>query len=168
MHASTEGLQQYQVSTLTKHMNDKLTKSYWAEMERETMTVMAGFKKDEAYFVPRTKIGLPLATIEECIHKLFPDHYPRWKEEHQSPQGDHSDCAQKFFYRLLPFLVKVLLQDGIYLIVDYPYHEMSIMLHVSTFLKYNLACCRCTISNTICQRTKFPVMQNGLGRKENG
>ena len=29
MHASTEGLQQYQVSTLTKHMNDKLTKSYW-------------------------------------------------------------------------------------------------------------------------------------------
>lgn len=44
MHASTEGLQQHQVSTLTKHMNDKINKSYWAEMERQTMCVMAGFE----------------------------------------------------------------------------------------------------------------------------
>ncbi|CAJ1935065.1 unnamed protein product [Cylindrotheca closterium] len=129
MHASTEGLQQYQVSTLTKHMNDKLTKSYWAEMERRTMTVMAGFDMDEAYNVLRTQIGLPLESIEACIRALFGNDIDRWKREQEAPDGDKSTCAQKFFSRLLPFLVEVLVQDGIYLIIDHPQHEMSIMLH---------------------------------------
>jgi hypothetical protein len=60
MHASTEGLQQHQVSTLTKHQTDKLSQAYWCEMERPTTTVMAGFSMGEAYFVPRKKVGLPL------------------------------------------------------------------------------------------------------------
>jgi hypothetical protein len=100
-------------------------------MERKTMTVMAGFEMEESYFVPRSEIGLPFP-IEECINKLLGTDYARWKSQQASSDGDKSECGEQFFSRLLPWLVEVLIQDGIYLIVDFPEHEMSIVLRVST------------------------------------
>ena len=93
------------------------------------MCVMAGFKLDEPYFVPRTKIGLP-HNIEICINKVLPT-YKQWKQQQQSPTGDKSECAEKFFSRLIPFLVEILLQDGIFLIHEFPDHPMTRHLVVS-------------------------------------
>lgn len=103
-------------------------------MERKTMTVMAGFEMNESYFVPRTEIGLPFP-IEECMNKILGTDFTRWKEEQACDEGDHSDCGQKFFSRLLPYLVEVLVQDGIYFINEFPDHEMSILLVVSAKCK---------------------------------
>ena len=131
MHASTEGLQQHQVSTLTKHQTDKLSQAYWCEMERPTMTVMAGFSMGEAYFVPREKVELPLSNIRECIDKILGRDYSKWEAQQQADKGDKSECGEMFFSRLIPFLIEVLVQDGIYFVHDFPIHQMSNLLQVS-------------------------------------
>ena len=106
---------------------------------------MAGFALDEPYFVPRTKIGLP-ADIDTCIMYVLGSKYQTWKEQQQAPTGDKSECAEKFFSRLIPFLVEILMQDGIFLIKEFPEHPMSQHLMVRTSRWYLFA----TILLTLC------------------
>lgn len=98
----------------------------------QTCKVMSGFRKDEPYFVPRTKVPLPHTIDWYCV-RLLPK-LNVWRQQAQSREGDKSSCAYKFLYRLLPYFVQVLVQDGIYFIRDFPSHPMSNYLKVSFLL----------------------------------
>ena len=109
-------------------------------MERQTMRVMAGFELNEAYVVCRTEIGLPGppgSTPESLARLIFGQQYNIWKSQQQGRRGDKTECGEKFFSRLIPFLVEVLVQDGIYLILDFPNHPMSALLKVRQFLVFH-------------------------------
>ena len=99
--------------------------------------VMAGFSKKEPYFVPRALLKLPFP-VETCIAYLLPN-YGVWCVQQFSPMGDKSETCQKFLNRIIPFLVEVLVQDGIYLIRDFPKHPMSLYLKVSRKQKNNFS-----------------------------
>jgi hypothetical protein len=93
---------------------------------------MSGHKKgDTCYFVPRTQ--LPLArSVEAYCRLLLPD-LAKWRREAKSPQGDKSTCCDKFLNEILPYFVKVLVQDGIYLVDEFPEHPISHLLKVSFY-----------------------------------
>jgi hypothetical protein len=55
---------------------------------------------------------------------LLPE-YDRWLEESQSDIGDKTICADKFLNDILPYLVEVLVTDGIYFTQEFPDHVMS-------------------------------------------
>lgn len=148
------------------------------------MTVMAGFEMSEAYFVPRTEIGLPHGTtIERCMELIFGTRYHKWKDEQASAEGDHSECGTRFFTRLLPYLVEVLVQDGIYLINDFPTHPMSVHLRVSTGAVFRQSCrnlrntsianfsCTCPTYGMNCaakEQTWRRVRELGTGKEDGG
>ena len=105
------------------------------------MKVMAGFSQDESYFVLRTSVDLPLP-IEQLCHLLVPK-LTEWRAQAASPQGDKSTCCTHFLHDIVPFLVEILVQDEIFLIRDFPDHQMSLYLkvkytRVSLFLLYAL------------------------------
>ena len=89
----------------------------------QTCTVMAGFRRTEEYFVPRTHVRLPY-TINYYIEKLLPK-LPTWRNEASSRFGDKSTCSQNWLFDLLPWFIEVLVQDGIYFIHDFPNHCLS-------------------------------------------
>jgi hypothetical protein len=91
---------------------------------------MAGHKRGEAYFVPRTLIPLGPHGIDWCCDLLLPK-LQRWRREARSIQGDKSTCCQKFLNHLIPYFVEVLVQDGVYFIKEFPNHEVSHLLKVS-------------------------------------
>lgn len=89
---------------------------------------MAGFQKEDAYFVPRALIVLPYQ-IMYYVNLLLPQ-YGRWVQETNSTHGDKSDAAKNFLELTLPYYVEVLVQDGIYLVRDFPNHPISLFLKV--------------------------------------
>ena len=99
----------------------------------KTCNVMSGHKVwDREYFVPRT--DLPLEhSLEWYCRKLIPD-LEKWRGEARNTQGDKSTCSDKFLQQILPHFVKVLVQDGIYFVDDFPDHPMSHLLKVSILL----------------------------------
>ena len=127
--AGSEGLAPYQINSFTKHMLEKMHKSYQAEVDKEACKVMAGFSKDEAYFVEREFLELP-KEIDLLIDALLPK-YREWVCQHRSADGDKSVCCRKFLFEIIPFMVRVAVQDGIYLIEAFPDHVMSNHLKVS-------------------------------------
>jgi hypothetical protein len=126
--AGSEGLAPHQVSSLTKHMQDKLNKCYLPEVDKEACRVMAGFSKHEAYFVGREHLILPLE-IGVLIRTLLP-RYDTWLAQAASPHGDKSTACKTFLQDIIPYMVQVIVQDGIYLIRDFPEHVMSNFLKV--------------------------------------
>lgn len=127
-HAGSEGLAPWQINTMTKHMLEKINSAYQSEVDKKTMKVMAGFSQDESYFVPRTFVELPVP-IDQLVHIILPK-LAEWRMQAESPHGDKTTCCRKFLYEILPYLVEVLVQDGIYLIRDFPDHPMSRYLKV--------------------------------------
>jgi hypothetical protein len=127
-HAGSEGLAPWQINTMTKHMLEKINSAYQSEVDKKTMKVMAGFSQDESYFVPRASISLPLE-IDQLCHLMIPK-LAEWRMQAESPRGDKSICCRKFLWEILPLFVEILVQDGIYLIRDFPNHEMSHYLKV--------------------------------------
>jgi hypothetical protein len=128
-HAGSEGLAPYQISTMTKHMLDKLSSAYLPEVDKEVCKVMAGFGKEESYFVPRTHLELP-KTAEQYLTLLLPD-LATWRQQAASAGGDKSSCATQFLNEILPYFMEVLIQDSIYFVRDFPAHEISQWLNVS-------------------------------------
>ena len=126
--AGSEGLHPFQINSLTKHSVEKIHKCYMPELDKEACKVMAGFSKDEAYFVEREFLEppWPIATL---VNLLLPK-YPQWVAQHESPEGDKSPCCRRFLYEVIPYMVRVVVQDSIYLIRDFPEHEMSNHLKV--------------------------------------
>ena len=91
--AGSEGLAPYQINSMTKHVTDKMHKCYLAEVDKEACKVMAGFSKDEAYFVEREFLE-PIWTIDSLIDVLLPK-YRTWVRQHESPQGDKTRQNKK-------------------------------------------------------------------------
>ena len=90
---------------------------------------MAGFKTDEPYFVPRCLLDLPHST-EYYVKKLVPN-ITRWRSQSAGRGGDKSSAANKFLNHIIPYFVETLVQDGIYMIKDFPEHPISCLLKVS-------------------------------------
>lgn len=111
-YGGSEGLAPYQIHSLTKHITDKFHRSYQAEADKEACKVYAGFSKEEAYFVPRTLLKLPY-TIEEYENFMFGNKLVRWRAESSGPDGDKTICCDKFLNHVIPYLVEVLVTDGI-------------------------------------------------------
>jgi hypothetical protein len=131
----SEGLAPWQLNTFTKHMLDKLNSAYQPEMNQETAKVMASFEKDEPYFHGSSNLQHPVP-VPTLIDFLLPN-YRRWKREANSLEGNKSSCCRKFLDEVIPYLVEVLVQDGIFLIRDFPNHPMSNYIKVRTLSNYS-------------------------------
>jgi hypothetical protein len=106
----------------------KTVNSYLTELNPEVMKVMAGFGKDEEYYIPRSELGLPdWISQDDLIRCLFPS-YERWRAEHCSVVGDDSKAASNFLLDIIPFFANVIFQDGIYWLKKYPNSEVSVHL----------------------------------------
>jgi hypothetical protein len=132
--AGSEGLAPWQVNTFTKHLLNKFHTAYQSESDKEACKVMAGFSKEEAHFIPEEYLKMPWDM--HVLTRLLLPGYSRWLIEAASPLGDKSSCCRHFLIDILPFLVQVLVQDGIFLIADFPNHPMSqyLKVRVSFFL----------------------------------
>ncbi len=65
---------------------------------------------------------------EKLATFVFPQR-KEWILQHQDPLiGDSSDAASNFLFQLLPCLARVVVQDGIYWIHDFPNHHVSVLL----------------------------------------
>ena len=126
-YASSQGeLDGGTVGTMSKHQGSKLEKVYMTELFPSVLRVMSGIKKDDVYYVPRTVLKLPW-TPETVTTYIFPKVH-LWRTQFTAPNGDHSLAAQNFLDEALPYLAKVVVQDGIYWLRDYPSHEVSKLL----------------------------------------
>jgi hypothetical protein len=128
--AGSESLAPWQINTMTKHMLEKMHSAYQSEVDKESMMVMAGYKKGEGYFNEVSLLRLPRG-IDYYISCLLP-RYGDWLGQRASANGDKSQCCETFLLNVIPYLVQVLIQCGIYLIHEFPYHSMSIYLKVSS------------------------------------
>ena len=119
------------IATGTKHKGPNQTKlesTYITELHQDLLKCMAGFP-DSEYFVPRTRIAVDTWWDIDLTRTIFPQ-YDRWVSEVEDEDiGDDSSAAQNFVYDLLPWLARVVVQDGCYWIVKFPNHDISRMLH---------------------------------------
>jgi hypothetical protein len=141
-HGSTRGeLPTHQLSTMLKHKTNK-NKIPFYEMQLfpPVMRVMCGLKQQGCYFCPRTRVfpfnelqGLrqnPNESLMGIATRLIFPKWPTWIQQRESRNGDQTKCLANFLYELLPWLTAIVIQDGIYWIVDFPSHEVSrLLLH---------------------------------------
>ena len=124
------GMNPWQINSMTKHILEKMFSAYGSVTEREICKILAGFKRDEEYYPVRCQVELQHSVPWYCS-KLLPG-YNDWLRQQASDMGDKTQTCQKFLYHVLPYLVRVVVQDGIYFIVDFPNHPMSHYLKVRT------------------------------------
>ena len=125
--AGTEGLRPDQINTLTKHILQKFFKAYQSQCDKETLKVMSGFLKEQVRFIARELLKLD---VMYYVRLLLP-RYDEWVRQSKSKGGDKSRCCKNFLHTTLPWLVEVLVVDGIYLIQKFPKYFMSKYLLVS-------------------------------------
>jgi len=136
---------------------------------------MAGFLKSQAYFLPRGLLKLP-HPISWYEKKLLP-FLPEWRRQARSRGGDKSVCADKFLNEIIPFFIEVVIQDGIYFVRDFPEHEFSKHLCVSTvpimvkkklFTQKRSKNClsHVSLATIMYCRIKLLVLKNGLKKLE--
>ena len=130
-HAGLEGLGPTQINYFTHHMLEKQHSAYAAVTDRDTCKVMAGFRLQDSYFVPCGDLPLP-HPLHFYTNRLLPRLH-LWRRQSTHRHGDKSSCCRNWLQGLLPWFVRVLVQDGIYFIRDYPEHELS------NFLRNNIA-----------------------------
>lgn len=126
---TAQGLSENEVNTMTKHRDSNFSKSYRAEMSIPVATILAGFNsKDptDTYFVPRAEIELPNnldnpTRFDSLQNFLFP-HLQTWKEQLQSDGADKNYhlAGQHFLYEVIPWVTKILIQDGVIWIKKFP------------------------------------------------
>ena len=116
------------LASMSKHnASDKISR-YIPQTSTIVMKAMAGFRMDEAYYIPRSEISFPdWTSLEDVISRVFPC-YPQWQLEHQHFNGDRSEAAQNFLGKLIPFFATVIFQDGIYWVEKYKTHEATMLL----------------------------------------
>jgi hypothetical protein len=123
-------LSPFQIATMSKHTvgeSNKLTTAYYTELYAPLLSVMSGFDKDGPYNVPRTRISIGNTFGQNAVEIIFPQ-YHIWLQQCASSNGDKSVTAQNFLFETLPFLAKVVIQDGCYWIKQFPQHEASMLL----------------------------------------
>jgi hypothetical protein len=129
--AGSESLAPWQINTMTKHLLEKLPAAYQSETDRACMRVMAGYTQGD-YFNEISLIQLP-HEIEHYIRLLLPN-YSNWLRQRESANGDKSQACETFLLRVLPYLVQVLVQCGVFFVEEFPRHSMSMYLKVSLVL----------------------------------
>jgi hypothetical protein len=134
------GLNDEQISRFTKHKTDKLHTSYTAEVEEEALNVMSGFRKYESRFVKEEFVSIPPDMRAKCIVKLLP-RYNQYLQQRASALGDKGRACRTFLLKVLPYLIDVVIQNGIYFIRDFADHPSAVILRVSVLLLY----CLCTM-----------------------
>ena len=127
---------------------------------------MAGFSKDDAYYVPRATLTIPNRSWASITKHLLPN-IDAWRDQAEAPAGDKSTCAKTFLYQMLPWFVEVLVQDGVFFIKEFPQHPVSNFLRVSCLrpsLFYSLSC-SCLRSHFLLlrptSRIEYRTMQDG-------
>jgi hypothetical protein len=90
---------------------------------------MAGFKKGEPYRLERGLVVLQ-HSLDWYERKLFGNKIATFRAEAAARVGDKSTCCSNFLNDIIPWFVEVLVQDGIYFIVDFPDHNVSRWLRV--------------------------------------
>jgi hypothetical protein len=133
-HGGSEGLAQWQISTFTKHMTEKLHAAYFPECNKEAMHMMSGHKKDEPYGAFYWKATLQ-HTVAQYVRLLLPQ-YNVYSRQQRFHSGDKSTCCTKFLYNIIPFMVEVGVTSGIYSIKDIPNHPMSQYLRAVSKFDY--------------------------------
>jgi hypothetical protein len=128
---------------MTKHRDNNFTRSFRAEMCVQIASTLAGFlpnEDDDNDFVPIAHIPLRYGLdsdkekFQELVHHLFP-HVTIWTEELESVDGDkdHYESARHFLSVVIPWLTKVLIQDGVIWIKMFPSNSAkNILVHKMT------------------------------------
>jgi hypothetical protein len=115
----------FKISSFTKHIVDnKLTAAYQAEVDHVACTVQSGFRPGEEWFVPEANIVISDEQFR-AWEKHFLPNIEEWRQQIRSRGGDKSNCAKNFLNETIPFLVEVVVQCGVYFILDFPTHEMA-------------------------------------------
>jgi hypothetical protein len=141
--AKQGGASREDITQQTNHGNESIDVSYLPELPPDVMHIAAGLSLrhgETMYFVGRVFIrfddpDLPLVpdnpniSDTELAGMLFV-HYHRWVREHES--GLEWPCGTNFLKKLLPFLARVLVQDGVFWVEMDPQHEVSRLL-ISVF-----------------------------------
>lgn len=127
--ASMSNLTENVVATMSKHIESKMQNSYLTELMPVVMLVMAGFKRTDSYFVPRTRLSSigPYESIEKAVLACFPDSN-KWKDEVNGVGGDKDVATSNFLYRTLPYITTVIIQDGVMWLNKFPNHPHSHLL----------------------------------------
>jgi hypothetical protein len=150
-HIRTQGIDNFargggkkeEIGQMSKHSSgDTLDLSYLPELSADVMMIAAGFSRrlgENSYLVDRWRINPndpefallpdnPNANDSDLAALIWPA-YNRWVAQHNSTVGALKwKCGTNFLEKTLPFLAKVLVQDGIYWIKAYPQHEVSRLL----------------------------------------
>jgi hypothetical protein len=102
-------------------MLEKIHSAYQSECDKETLKVMGGQGRDKSRLVECEYLDTAdyAFTVMEYTSFLLPN-YDTWIRQSQSANGDKSSCCRKFLFDIIPYLVEVLLQDGIFLLWIFP------------------------------------------------
>ena len=128
--ASAAGLDAQSIGTMSKHNSErgssKLNTAYVTELFPPVMLWASGYDRTDihSYNNPRTRLTMPDNNIE---HILFP-RLAEWREQQESDRGDNRECAEHFLSCVVPYIAKVIVQDGIHWIKNYPRNEASLLL----------------------------------------
>jgi hypothetical protein len=115
----------HQISPFTKHIVDnKLLAAYQAEVNHVACTVQSGFRPGEEWFMPEANIVITTEQLRDWGKHFLPN-IKTWRQQIRCQGGDKTNCAKNFLNKTIPFLVEVVVQCGIYFILDFPTHEMA-------------------------------------------
>lgn len=90
---------------------------------------MAGFAKNEPYWLGRATLELQ-HSIGWYEARLLPG-LATWRQQAASATGDKSLLCDKILNHIIPYFITVMVQDGIYVVPEFPDHPTSILLIVS-------------------------------------
>ena len=134
-YAGSQGLTSEQISTMTKHKQDKLHTAYMPDVERETLKVMSGFQKWEHRYVKTEHVKFPgrdqKVYLNLGIRFLLP-RYDDYLKDYNSTLGDKSTAAENFLLHTLPYFCRRILECGYWFIRAYPEHQLTNLLKVRT------------------------------------
>ena len=78
--------------------------------------------------MPRTKLPLKEGySVLWHVRALLP-WYDEWRRQVEERGGDKSGTAKKFLEEIIPYFVWVLIQDGVFLVQEFPDNPISVLL----------------------------------------
>ena len=83
-----------------------------------------------SYFCPRILLPLP-HDLNWYETKILP-RLGTWRQQSAGRGGDNTICADHFLNHIVPYFVRILVQDGVFFIKEFPNHPLVHMLKVST------------------------------------
>ena len=129
----------HQTDALAGTKNTTGDKSYRTQLPPHVMKSIAGFSALEFYtkqkdtFRVYTDAPLSLPFDSPCLLNVIFPCLERWREEQASENGDKGASAKMIMDKILPFLAKVILQDGVYWFINHPTNDASVQLRQMVF-----------------------------------